>query len=66
MALLDEGHQAMFASRGSSLRDVALDLSGAAAAALVTWIIWPSPAQAAGRKIIFLAHLQAHNAVAFP
>ena len=41
MALLDEGHQSMFASRGSSLHDVALDLSGAAAAALVTWIIWP-------------------------
>ena len=32
---------AMFASRTSSLRDVALDLSGAATAALVTWIIWP-------------------------
>ena len=31
----------MFASRTSSLRDVALDLSGAATAALVTWIIWP-------------------------
>ena len=27
MALLDEGHQAMFATRSSSLKDVALDLS---------------------------------------
>lgn len=42
LALLDEGHQSMFASRGSSLHDVALDLSGALTAALVTWIIWPS------------------------
>ncbi len=41
MALMDEGHQALFASRTSSLRDVGLDLSGAATAALVTWIIWP-------------------------
>ncbi len=41
MALMDEGHQLMFDSRTGSLRDVALDLSGAAAAALVTWIIWP-------------------------
>ena len=41
MALMDEGHQALFASRTSSLRDVALDLSGAAVAALVTWIIRP-------------------------
>ena len=41
MALMDEGHQALFDSRSSSLRDVALDLSGAFTAALVTWIIWP-------------------------
>jgi VanZ family protein len=41
MALMDEGHQLMFASRTGSLRDVALDLSGAATAALVTWIIRP-------------------------
>lgn len=42
LALMDEGHQAMFDSRSSSLWDVALDLSGALTAALVTWIIWPS------------------------
>ena len=41
MALMDEGHQLMFDSRTSSLRDVGLDLSGAVTAALVTWIIWP-------------------------
>jgi VanZ family protein len=41
LALLDEGHQLMFDSRGSSLRDAALDLSGTATAALVIWIIWP-------------------------
>lgn len=41
MALMDEGHQLMFISRTGSLRDVALDLSGAATAALFTWIIWP-------------------------
>jgi len=40
LALLDEGHQAMFASRGSSLRDVALDMSGAALAALATRLVW--------------------------
>jgi VanZ family protein len=36
LALLDEGHQAMFSSRGSSLKDVALDMSGATVAALIT------------------------------
>ena len=39
-ALLDEGHQAMFASRGSSLKDVALDMSGATVAALITRFVW--------------------------
>jgi VanZ family protein len=39
-ALLDEGHQAFFASRGSSLRDVALDMSGATLAALITRFVW--------------------------
>ena len=38
LALLDEGHQALFASRGSSLLDVALDLAGASTAALITSI----------------------------
>ncbi len=36
LALLDEGHQALFASRSSSLRDVALDMAGASTAALIT------------------------------
>ena len=40
LALLDEGHQAFFASRGSSLRDVALDMSGATVAALITRLVW--------------------------
>jgi len=38
VGLLDEGHQTMFSSRGGSLRDVALDLAGAAVAALGAWI----------------------------
>lgn len=41
LALLDEGHQAMFpSSRGSSLRDVALDMTGATVAALITRLVW--------------------------
>lgn len=50
MALMDEGHQLMFGSRTGSLRDVALDLSGAAAVALVTWIIWPYRARPPAEK----------------
>ena len=38
LALLDEGHQAMFASRTGSLWDVALDLGGASTAALISLI----------------------------
>ena len=49
LALLDEGHQALFPSRGSSLRDVALDLAGALTAALIT-SIFRTPRQAAGRN----------------
>ncbi len=49
LALLDEGHQALFPSRGSSLLDVALDLAGASTAALITSIFW-TPRQAAGRN----------------
>jgi VanZ family protein len=40
VALMDEGHQAMFASRGSSLRDVALDMSGAATLGLISAVFW--------------------------
>jgi len=47
LALLDEGHQALFPSRGSSLLDVALDLAGASTAALIT-SIFRTPRQAAG------------------
>lgn len=50
MALLDEGHQAFFASRGSSLWDVALDLSGSACVALFTWIFWTPRVQPAPEK----------------
>jgi VanZ family protein len=49
LALLDEGHQALFPSRGSNLRDVALDLAGALTAALIT-SIFRTPRQAAGRN----------------
>ena len=40
LAFLDEGRQAMVPSRGSSLRDVVLDLGGAAAAGLLLGIFW--------------------------
>ncbi|HEY9073685.1 MAG TPA: VanZ family protein, partial [Desulfobaccales bacterium] len=40
LALLDEGHQAMFPTRGSSFKDVALDMSGATVAALITRFVW--------------------------
>lgn len=48
LALLDEGHQALFPSRGSSLRDVALDLAGASTAALITSIFRTATVQPAG------------------
>jgi len=35
MALLDEGHQSLLASRTGSLRDVALDLAGSSGVALI-------------------------------
>jgi VanZ family protein len=38
VALLDEGHQTLVQSRSGSLRDVGLDLTGASASALVTWV----------------------------
>ncbi len=40
VALLDEAHQAMVVSRGSSLQDVALDLSGAATMGLISAVFW--------------------------
>jgi VanZ family protein len=40
VALMDEGHQAMFTSRGSSLWDVALDMSGAATLGLIAAYFW--------------------------
>ncbi len=49
IALLDEGHQALFPSRSSSLRDVALDLAGALTAALIA-SIFRTPRQAAERN----------------
>ncbi len=40
LALLDEGHQGLIVSRSGSLRDVALDMGGAALSALLTAIFW--------------------------
>jgi len=40
VALLDEGHQFMHASRIGSLQDVALDMSGVLTAALLAKIFW--------------------------
>lgn len=48
LALLDEGHQALFPSRGSSLLDVALDLGGASTAALITSIFLTAKVRPAG------------------
>jgi VanZ family protein len=39
LASLDEGHQALVASRTASIRDVALDLGGASLAALITTVV---------------------------
>lgn len=44
VALLDEGRQALFASRSSSLWDVALDLAGALTSALITAVFLSSRA----------------------
>jgi VanZ family protein len=38
LALLDEGHQTLLASRSGSLRDVGLDLAGSSGAALILTI----------------------------
>ena len=50
LALLDEGHQSLLESRTGSLRDVALDLTGASACALVTWVFGVSWVRPAGEK----------------
>jgi VanZ family protein len=39
-ASMDEGHQWFFASRGASIRDVILDMSGASLAALIADEVW--------------------------
>ncbi len=44
---LDEGHQSFLSSRGGSLRDVALDLSGVGLGALFTLACWRPSAAAA-------------------
>ena len=46
-ASMDEGHQWLYPSRGSSIGDVILDMSGAGLAALITCAVWRprSPAQ---------------------
>ncbi len=40
LALADEGHQSQLASRGGSLWDVALDMSGAGLSAVLSAIFW--------------------------
>jgi hypothetical protein len=47
VALMDEGHQAMFVSRSGSLRDLPLDLAGASVAALLTSFFWTRRVRAA-------------------
>ena len=39
-ASLDEGRQGFYSARGSSIRDVILDMSGASLAALITFAVW--------------------------
>jgi VanZ family protein len=46
MALLDEGHQSLLASRSGSLRDVGLDLAGSSGAALILTIFRTPGAEA--------------------
>ncbi len=41
LALADEGHQSLLASRSGSLWDVALDMSGVSLAALLCATLWP-------------------------
>jgi VanZ family protein len=57
-ASMDEGHQWLYPSRGSSIRDVILDMSGASLAALITFAVWrprsldlPSPGIGEGQTI---------------
>jgi VanZ family protein len=42
---LDEGRQWFYPSRGASIRDVILDMSGASLAALITAAVWRPRAQ---------------------
>ena len=48
---MDEGRQLFYPSRGASIRDVLLDLSGSSLAALITFAVWTpgsNPAAIAG------------------
>ena len=47
-ASADEGSQWFYASRGASVRDVILDMSGAGLAALITGAVWTPGSQTAG------------------
>jgi VanZ family protein len=40
LALMDEGDQWFYPSRGASIRDVILDMSGSSLAALITGAVW--------------------------
>jgi VanZ family protein len=42
LAIMDEGRQSFYPSRGSSLWDVSLDMGGAGLAALFTLGVWNS------------------------
>jgi len=51
VAALDEGRQWFYPTRGSSIWDVVLDLSGSSLAALITFAVWtprPRPVAVAG------------------
>jgi VanZ family protein len=57
-ALLDEGHQGFYSTRGSSIYDVVLDMSGAGLAGLITGAVWrpraparPSPGVSGGQTV---------------
>jgi VanZ family protein len=52
VALVDEGHQSLYRTRGGSFTDVGLDFSASLLASLLTAIVWPirsRPGPAAGK-----------------
>jgi VanZ family protein len=51
-SLMDEGHQWFYFTRGASLRDVILDLSGSSLAALITFAAWKPRSRAARNSMV--------------